>query len=1223
MRHTSRFATVLFVALTLVCLSFVASPSQAQDTPLPGQIGAAEQSLLARAQQQGHVDVIVGLNIGFRAEGLLTEGQVSAQQTSIANAQAALISRLSAYRTTVYARYRTIPFVALKVDAAGLLALFSDPLVAGIEEDVILKPSVLRNLDLIDAEQAWVLGSGYTGAGRAVAVIDTGVQANHPEFEARVIPAAEACFSSNDTTNNQYQSTCPGGVTSKFGAGAAAPCTITGCGHGTHVAGTVAGVTTGVAPDASIIAINASTRHNSPNVCGLSAPCAILFTRDVVSALEHVYALRTTYSIASVNMSLGGTADFRKYCDTPAGVLGNSTTSYKSIFDNLVAANIAPVVAAGNAGYTDAIEIPACISSAVSVGATGEYGGNPDANVVASFSNSSQMVDLLAPGTAIYSALPGSAYGKQDGTSMAAPHVAGAWAVLKQREPSATVTRILTALQATGVSITDSRNGITRPRIDVDNALNALISNSVLARPRIVINEVTIGATAVIELYNKESSAVTLTGWSLETYTPGNALELNYTFPAFSLPAGAYVRVFEGSGTNTATTLYTGQSIGSWTSGAVSLKNDSFSIDFVRWGSSTVLPPLGSAWLGNTPAAPTGGNTLGREGTSLDRDEGADWFAQTATPGTVNNVAPPANDLPANPQVIAALPFDFTQNTTLATSTNDPALNLVPEECRTNTRSVWFSYTPSADQVVQFNTVGSDFDTLVIVWKNIGTANPSVVACDDDNGQSAHSSLLSIPITAGTAYSIQVVGGFISESGFLRLQAQVVNVPGNDSAAGAVNITQIPSTFTQSTLLATDDGPLDIFSCPSNTKSVWFRYTAPNTTPVRLDTQGSNFDTLITVWTLNSGIYTQVACNDDFYDDYTSRLDFVPNAGTTYYIMISGGIFTDSGDLVLNLSYAPPPPANDEYTGAMVVGALPWTTSMNTENALLNASDPDASCDLGFGLGIDQTVWYRYNATSARTLRLSTAGSDFSTLISVWTRQPGWVEQACADGFGGTTQVDVITTAGTSYYIMVAGTAIVKSGDLDLSVSEVGSTPLAPTLVAPGNNAQGSSTPTFTWQAVTGAVSYELQVGTGNPPVYTVTGITGTTYTASPLPAGATYRWRVRTIGAGGTPSPWSAIWVYTVTSPDAAAPLRTLYTVAKPTLTWTRVSWAASYELQFADSSAFTNPVTYVVPGGQTSKQIEQNLAHGVYYWRVRPLNANGTPGGWSATESFVVLLP
>jgi predicted phage tail protein len=219
--------------------------------------------------------------------------------------------------------------------------------------------------------------------------------------------------------------------------------------------------------------------------------------------------------------------------------------------------------------------------------------------------------------------------------------------------------------------------------------------------------------------------------------------------------------------------------------------------------------------------------------------------------------------------------------------------------------------------------------------------------------------------------------------------------------------------------------------------------------------------------------------------------------------------------------------------------------------------------------------------------------------------------------------VDVITTAGTSYYIMVAGTAIVKSGDLDLSVSEVGSTPLAPTLVAPGNNAQGSSTPTFTWQAVTGAVSYELQVGTGNPPVYTVTGITGTTYTASPLPAGATYRWRVRTIGAGGTPSPWSAIWVYTVTSPDAAAPLRTLYTVAKPTLTWTRVSWAASYELQFADSSAFTNPVTYVVPGGQTSKQIEQNLAHGVYYWRVRPLNANGTPGGWSATESFVVLLP
>ena len=57
---------------------------------------------------------------------------------------------------------------------------------------------------------------------------------------------------------------------------------------------------------------------------------------------------------------------------------------------------------------------------------------------------------------------------------MATPHVVGAWAVLKSRVPSATVDQVLSALTTTGVSVTDSRNGITKPRIRLDAALNAL-----------------------------------------------------------------------------------------------------------------------------------------------------------------------------------------------------------------------------------------------------------------------------------------------------------------------------------------------------------------------------------------------------------------------------------------------------------------------------------------------------------------------------------------------------------------------------------------------------------------------------------------------------------------------------------------------------------------------------------------------------------------------------
>jgi hypothetical protein len=84
------------------------------------------------------------------------------------------------------------------------------------------------------------------------------------------------------------------------------------------------------------------------------------------------------------------------------------------------------------------------------------------------------LVDLLAPGMNIVSAIPGSTYATMLGTSMAAPHVAGAWALLKSVNPAATVDEALAALQDTGFSVTDARNGVTKPRIAVDEAVAEL-----------------------------------------------------------------------------------------------------------------------------------------------------------------------------------------------------------------------------------------------------------------------------------------------------------------------------------------------------------------------------------------------------------------------------------------------------------------------------------------------------------------------------------------------------------------------------------------------------------------------------------------------------------------------------------------------------------------------------------------------------------------------------
>jgi hypothetical protein len=84
------------------------------------------------------------------------------------------------------------------------------------------------------------------------------------------------------------------------------------------------------------------------------------------------------------------------------------------------------------------------------------------------------MLKLLAPGSDIYSSVTGGGYEFKDGTSMATPHVAGAWAALKSKKPTATFDEVLAALTSTGLSITDPRNGLARPRIRLDQAAAAL-----------------------------------------------------------------------------------------------------------------------------------------------------------------------------------------------------------------------------------------------------------------------------------------------------------------------------------------------------------------------------------------------------------------------------------------------------------------------------------------------------------------------------------------------------------------------------------------------------------------------------------------------------------------------------------------------------------------------------------------------------------------------------
>jgi subtilisin family serine protease len=127
---------------------------------------------------------------------------------------------------------------------------------------------------------------------------------------------------------------------------------------------------------------------------------------------------------------------------------------------------IATVIAAGNDGLTGYVGAPGCISSAVTVGSTTKT------DTVSSFSNLSPAVDILAPGSSITSALPGGAYGIASGTSMATPHIAGAYAVMRSAKPTASLDQILAALQASPIML--GRDGVDRPRIELISAVAKL-----------------------------------------------------------------------------------------------------------------------------------------------------------------------------------------------------------------------------------------------------------------------------------------------------------------------------------------------------------------------------------------------------------------------------------------------------------------------------------------------------------------------------------------------------------------------------------------------------------------------------------------------------------------------------------------------------------------------------------------------------------------------------
>lgn len=303
---------------------------------------------------------------------------------------------------------------AIYLPVAAAAGLGQNPKVLSIERDAEVtifgsqSPAPSWGLDRIDQRDSALSGTfeysdSGTGEGVRAYIVDTGVLSTHTEFTGRIVSGFSAIGGINETED------CNG--------------------HGTHVAGTVAGTTYGVAKSATIVPVRVLDCAGSGTISG------------VIAGLDFVARDHALGTPAVVNMSLGGGAS-RTLDTAVVGVINDG---------------VSVVVAAGNSNRDACRFSPARVPAAVTVGAT------TSADARAAYSNIGKCLDLFAPGSVITSAWYNSttAINTISGTSMASPHVAGVVAVLLSRNPLSTPAEIagLITLTATTGVVTSAGRG--------------------------------------------------------------------------------------------------------------------------------------------------------------------------------------------------------------------------------------------------------------------------------------------------------------------------------------------------------------------------------------------------------------------------------------------------------------------------------------------------------------------------------------------------------------------------------------------------------------------------------------------------------------------------------------------------------------------------------------------------------------------------------------------
>lgn len=944
--------------------------------------------------------------------------------------------------------------VAVSLPGGALASVRNDPDVKRLEADAPVAISDVRGsatwgLDRTD-QRALPLDGSFTyrssaGNGVYAYIIDTGIRATHSELTGRVAAGYTAIADGQGTGD------CNG--------------------HGTHVSGTVAGTTYGMANKATLVPVRVLDCGGSGSWTG------------VIAGLDYV-AGDTTRRPAVANMSLGG----------------GFAQGVNDAVQGAIASGVTVVVAAGNSNADACGYSPASAPNAVTVGAT----SSNDAR--ASFSNFGACVDLFAPGVSITSSWSTSdtATNTISGTSMASPHTAGAAALILGESPSLSPGQVTATMLAAATP-----NVVTSPGTGSPNVFLYADPGPLPPPPPVPANDGFASAEVLTPSASGSVSASTLMAskQSGEPNHAGNAGGASVWYSFTPSTSGVATFSTQGSSFNTLLAAYTGSAVGAltpvasnddvgsgntWSSVAFAAAADTtYRIAVDGYGGNKGSVVLGWSFGNNvtvtTQSLPGGviGSAYAAQLTAIGGSGSYTWSVSsgslpaglslsgagalsgtptasgtfsftvsatddsttgTAALGITVAVPPPSNDPFASSEL-----FTLTDSGSLTASN----VNATMETGEPNHAgvvvgsSIWYRFVPASSGTMTLTTAGSTFDTVLAVYTGSALNALTAVASNDDSG--GLTSSVTFPVTAGTTYRVAVAG--------------------YSSAQGTVALNW---TFGNTVIVMTTSLPAGAVTQP---------YAATLSAAGGSGTYS---------WSISAG-----ALPEGLTLSSGGTISGTPTTAGSASFTVAATDGSTTGTKALGITVAVAPPVNDPFSAPTPItlgtgGSLTGTTVSATKEA----GEPNHVGNTG-----GHSVWYRFTPAANATVTLSTNGSAYDTLLAVYTGSSlaGLTQIAANDDYGGGlwSYVSFAATGGTTYQVAVDG-FIGASGALALAWTSV--TPLSVTTASLSPATTGVA---YSAQlaAVGGGGSYVWSLSAGSLPAGLTLGADGAV-TGTPTAAG-------------------------------------------------------------------------------------------------------------------------